>query len=67
MKAHESSVGELRGRGRAGTRDMAAGHHRNTWGLGDISLGGYWICVAECVLGMMGPGDAGMSAAVAEW
>ena len=48
MKAHESSVGELRGRGRAGTRDMAAGHHRNTWGLGDTSLGGYWICVRVC-------------------
>ena len=50
-----------------GRGDTGAGAHRNTWGLGDISLGGYWICVAECVLGMMGPGDAGMSAAVAEW
>ena len=64
-------MGELRWPG-AGA---GAGRGHGTWQPGTIvTLGDSgtfpWVdagYVAECVLGMMGPGDAGMSAAVAEW
>ena len=66
MKAHESSVGELRWPGAGAGATPGPGHIATLGDSGTFP----WVdtgYVAECVLGMMGPGDAGMSAAVAEW